>query len=236
MHLDANPWNQSSTIAAEAPADARAAFLVKTYVHLALAIFAFVAIEAVLFLSGVAEMLRPFMMGRLSWGIVLVAFIGVSWIADQWARRTTSVPMQYAGLALYVVAEAVIFVPLLSVALLYGQEKAIMNAGIVTFVMFAALTGVVFITRKDFSFLRGALMIGAIGSMVVIVAALIFNFNLGVIFSGAMIVLACGFILFNTSNVLHHYRTDQHVSAALALFADVALLFWYVLRIFLSRR
>jgi len=236
MHLDANPWNQSATIAAEAPADARAAFLVKTYVHLALAIFAFVAIEAVLFLSGVAEMLRPFMMGRLSWGIVLVAFIGVSWIADRWARRTTSVPMQYAGLGLYVVAEAVIFVPLLSVALMYGQEKAIMNAGIVTFVMFAALTGVVFITRKDFSFLRGALMIGAIGSMVVIGAALIFNFNLGVIFSGAMIVLACGFILFNTSNVLHHYRTDQHVSAALALFADVALLFWYVLRIFLSRR
>jgi len=41
--------------------------------------------------------------------------------------------------------------------------------------------------------------------------------------------------LFYTSNVLHHYRISQHVAAALALFASVMTLFWYVLQIFLSR-
>jgi FtsH-binding integral membrane protein len=51
-----------------------------------------------------------------------------------------------------------------------------------------------------------------------------------------MIVLASGYILYDTSNVLHRYRTDQHVAAALALFASVAILFWYVLRLFMSRR
>ena len=55
------------------------------------------------------------------------------------------------------------------------------------------------------------------------------------LFSVAMIGLAAGYILFYTSNVLHHYRKDQHVAASLALFASLALLFWYILRIFISR-
>ena len=67
-----------------------------------------------------------------------------------------------------------------------------------------------------------------------IVASIIFGFNLGTIFSGAMIVFASVSILYTTSNVIHHYRSDQYVSASLALFAGVALLFWYVLQILLS--
>jgi FtsH-binding integral membrane protein len=49
-----------------------------------------------------------------------------------------------------------------------------------------------------------------------------------------MILLASGYILYDTSNVLHHYRTDQYVAASLALFAAVALLFWYVLRLLME--
>jgi FtsH-binding integral membrane protein len=70
--------------------------------------------------------------------------------------------------------------------------------------------------------------------MAAIVCAIIFGFSLGIFFSLAMVVLASGYILYDTSNVLHHYRTDQHVAAALALFASVALLFWYVLQILMS--
>jgi FtsH-binding integral membrane protein len=51
-----------------------------------------------------------------------------------------------------------------------------------------------------------------------------------------MIALACGYILYDTSNVMQRYRTNQHVAAALALFAAVMLLFWYVLRILLDKR
>jgi FtsH-binding integral membrane protein len=49
-----------------------------------------------------------------------------------------------------------------------------------------------------------------------------------------MIAYAAGAILYNTSNVLHHYRPDQHVAASLALFASVALLFWYVLQLVIA--
>jgi hypothetical protein len=74
-----------------------------------------------------------------------------------------------------------------------------------------------------------------IAAMALIVLGILFGFSLGIWFVWAMIVAACGYILYYTSNVLHHYRTDQHVAAALALFASVALLFWYVIQIFMSR-
>ena len=35
------------------------------------------------------------------------------------------------------------------------------------------------------------------------------------------------------ATILHHYDTDMHVAAALALFAAIATLFWYILRLLL---
>jgi len=78
--------------------------------------------------------------------------------------------------------------------------------------------------------------IATLGALATIVASMFFGFSLGVWFSGAMIIVAGGYILYDTSRVMLHYRTDQYVAAALALFASVALLFWYVLRIFLNQR
>ena len=66
-----------------------------------------------------------------------------------------------------------------------------------------------------------------------IVASIFIGFSLGLWFSVAMVVLAAGYILYNTSNIIHHYHTGQYVAASLALFASVALLFWYVVQIFM---
>jgi FtsH-binding integral membrane protein len=223
--------------AAEANLDERAAFLVRTYLHLVGAVFAFVLLEAAFFASGVADVVAKmtFSSGRFGWLVVLGAFVAVSWIADRWARSDASQGMQYAGLGLYVVAEAVIFLPLLWLASVV-DPGAIPTAGLVTLVLFGGLTGIVFLTRRDFSFLRGILGVAALGAWAVVIASAIFGWTLGVLFSGAMIVLAGGYILFHTSNILHHYRPDQHVAASLALFASVGLLFWYVLRVFLGSR
>jgi FtsH-binding integral membrane protein len=67
-----------------------------------------------------------------------------------------------------------------------------------------------------------------------IAASILIGFDLGVLFSVAMIGLAAGYVLYYTSNVLNHYRTDQHVAASLALFATIALMFWYILRLLLQ--
>jgi FtsH-binding integral membrane protein len=214
--------------------DARTAFLRRTYAHLLAAVLGFVAIEVVLFQAGLAF---PIARGMLSvpWLLILGAFMVTGWLARNVAASGASPALQYAGLAGYVVAEALIFVPVLVIASIRA-EGVLPAAALATDGAFTALTAVVFVTRKDFSFMRGILMWGGIVALVLIVASALFGFALGVFFSVAMVAFAGAAILYDTSNVLHHYPEDRHVGAALELFASVALLFWYILRLFMSRR
>jgi len=232
-----NPYQSPQyTIAAHAAADERADFIRKTYLHLAGAVGAFVALEAVLLHTpGVEGLIGMMIGGRYSWLIVLGLFMFVSWIAENWARSAPDKTTQYLGLGLYVVAEAVIFLPLVYIAQIQA-EGAVPAAALTTLVLFGVLTAVVFLSGADFSFLRTVLMFGGLAALVLIVCAIVVGFSLGPIFISAMIALACGYILYHTSNVLHHYRIGQHVAASLALFASVALLLWYLILLFSSRR
>ena len=228
---------QQGTLADRASADARGQFIVKTYLHLFGAILAFIVLEAALLASPLAEPMTNLMVGsRYGWLIVLGAFMGVSMLANRWAHSDASVATQYMGLGLYVAFEAVIFVPLLYIASLRGGDSVIPSAAIVTLVTFTGLTAIVFITRKNFSFLGPMLGVATLGAFGLIVCSIIFGFSLGIVFTVVMIVVAAGYILYSTSNILHTYRIGQHVAASLALFAAVALLFWYVLQLFMSRR
>lgn len=224
-------------VVAEATEQERSAFIRRTYAHLAGAIGLFALLEVALLHMPFTPKLVSLMAGsRMGWLVVLGLFMGVGYVADRWARSAVSPQMQYLGLGLYVLAEAVIFLPLLYVAAFLVEAPVIAPAGLLTLTLFAGLTGTVFITRKDFSFMRAGLTIASFVALGLIVASLLFGFHLGTIFSVVMVGLAGGYILYYTSNVMHHYRTDQHVAAALALFAAVALMFWYIVRIFLSRR
>lgn len=223
--------------AAQATPEERASFIRKTYLHLAGAILLFVLIEAFLIGSGAGYTIAATMLGgRMSWLIVLGAFMGVSMLANWWANSQTSKPLQYMGLLLYTVAEAIIFVPLLFLAQIKAGGGVILEAGVVALGLFMGLTAVVFLTRRDFSFLAPILAIGGFAALGFIVAGLLFGFSLGSVFAWIMVAFAGGTILYNTSNVMHHYRPGQHVAASLSLFASVALLFWYVLQIFMGSR
>ena len=213
--------------------DARSAFVFRTYLHLFGAMLAFGGIEIFLFSSRLAYPIAKTMLGT-SWLLVLGGFIIVSWLATRAAHNTKSLAVQYVALSGFVLAEAIIFVPLLVVAESYA-DGVIGSAALVTLLGFGGLTAVALITRKDFSFLGGLLRWGFVVALILIVAGVIFGFQLGTFFSVAMIALAGGAILYDTSNVLHHYPEDRHVGAALELFASVAMMFWYVLRLFSSR-
>jgi|DewCreStandDraft_4_1066084.scaffolds.fasta_scaffold78798_1 hypothetical protein len=212
----------------------RAQFLSRTYAHLTGAVFAFTFLEIALFKSGLAEKIALALTG-VSWLVVLGGFMVVSWLASRTAAAAASKGAQYLALSGFVVAEAIIFVPLLYLANAVAPG-VIASAAVVTFVGFSGLTAVVFVTRKDFSFLRGILFWGFIVALVLIVASVLFGWNLGTWFSVGMIALAGAAILHDTSNVLLHYPQDRYISAALQLFASVALMFWYVLRLFLRLR
>ena len=213
--------------------DTRAAFITRTYNHLMGAIVAFTLIEIWLFSSGLAEPIATAMMST-SWLLILGGFMLVSWFATRAAHTSPSIGAQYAGLAATVVAYSILFVPMLYMADTMAPG-AIQSAAIVTLLGFAGLTAVAFTTRKDFSFLGGMLRWGFVVALVAIVGGVLFGFELGTWFSVAMVAFAGGAILYDTSNVLHHYPEDRYVAGALQLFASVALMFWYVLRIFMSR-
>lgn len=241
-YVSENPYkspNPEALTAAWAAEDARATFIRQTYLHLAGAIGLFIALEAVIFAvvptAALDQMMGALFATRYGWLGVILAMTGVSWVANWWALSDSSKGMQYAGLLLYVVAQAVIFVPLLYIAMSVAPG-AIPAAGLLTLVMFGGLTALVFVTKADLTSWGTYLWMGGLAALGLIVMAIFIGFDLGVWFSAAMIVLASGYILYGTSNVLHQYRTDQYVAASLALFASVALLMWYILRLFMQLR
>jgi FtsH-binding integral membrane protein len=222
-------------VVASAPPNERAWFIQRTYSHLACAILAFIGLEALLLQVVTVNQVTAFYLWS-PWSplLVLGAFMVVSYVAQVWSRSESSRGLQYAGLGLYVVAEALIILPLLLYCYWRFPAEAnalVGSAGILTLAVFGGLTLTVFATQKDFSFLAPIICVGTFVALGVIVAALIFGFSLGLFFSLAMVVLMAGFILYETSEILHRHRTDQYVAAALGLFASIATLFFYILRI-----
>src|SRR5690606_29974471 len=107
-------FDMTPDAAATSSGEARAAFITKTYLHLFGAIVAFVGIEFMLFATGlVAPITQLAFASKFSWLLFMGAFVGVSYLADRWARSDTSIPLQYAGLGLFILFEALIFAPLL---------------------------------------------------------------------------------------------------------------------------
>jgi len=229
-HLDIS----TGKIVANAAESERANFIKRTYVHLAGAIAAFAVIEALLIKSGVALSFMGMLSGsKWSWLIVLGAFMLVSTVANNWAHSGVSREKQYMGLGLFVLAEAVIFMPLIYMASARAPD-VLQHAVIVTAALVGGLTFTAFSTKINFSFMGRILMIGGFIAMGLIVASILFGFSLGLWFSGAMILFAAGSVLYSTSNIIHEYHTEQHVAAALSLFSSVGLLFWYILQFMMS--
>ena len=212
---------------------ARAEFITKTYLHVFAAMVAFVLFEVVFFAAGIAESLAKLVSGN-GWFLFLGGYMLVAWMASQFAWRARTLPIQYAGLTAFTALEALVFAPILWIAANYFPG-VITQAAIVTLGITAALTMIVFITRKDFSFLRSFLWIGGIAVLGLFLLTGLTNFQVGTWVFGAIALLMCGSILYNTSNILHHYPSDRYVGAAQALFASIATLFWYILQIFMSR-
>lgn len=220
----------------ELSVDDRSDFIWKCYAHVVGAILAFAAIEAYLFQSGVAYRIAEPMLGHP--GKVLMAFIALSWGASHLAHKLESKTSQYAAFAVFVVAWSLMFVPMFALAMIKSAQAGsniIDSAAAVTVFGCVALIATVMITRKDFSFLRGILIWGFFIAIGLIGASFMFGWNLGTWFSVGMIGFAGVAVLFDTSNIMHHYPRDKYVAASMALFASIAMMFWYVLRLFMSR-
>lgn len=213
----------------------KVSFYKKTYQHLALAVLAFIVVETILIQTVPVDVINWMVSGRFLWLFI----IGLFWLGSTLSDRLAFHPSrekQYMGLGLYVILEAVIFLPMIYIASYYAGGEILMQAALTTLFMFAGLTSVVFFTKTDFSFLRTILIVGGFVSLGIIVVGAIFGFNLGLWFSAGMATLASASILYQTDQIKNNYGTQQYVGASLQLFASVMLLFWYILRILMSRK
>ncbi len=216
----------------ELSVDDRSNFIWKCYAHVVGAILAFAAIEVYFFQSGIAARIAGPMMNN--WWLVLGAFILAGWGATHVAHRVESKNAQYAAFAVFIFMEAIIFAPMLYIASIKAPGVIDSAAG-VTILGCVGLIATVMVTRKDFSFLRGLLTWAFFLALAAIVGAMIFGFELGTWFSVAMIGFAGAAVLYDTSNIMHHYPQDKYVAASMQLFASIAMMFWYILRLFMSR-
>lgn len=219
--------------AADAAVDERVAFIRRVYVHLLGATALFVACCVLFMQTGIIHAPMTSLLKGGQWWLLLIGFMAASYAAQAMANSRAGAGVQYLGLGMYSVLQAVIFYPLmLMVTRQPNGGDLLVQSGTVTMVIFGVLTAIVMLTRSDFSFLRNVLWLATIGATVfILVGAFFGGFSMGLIFVTAMIVLFSGWILYDTSNVLHHYHTSQHVAASLALFSSLTTLFWYVIRL-----
>lgn len=231
-----NSFYNNKVLIAQSSEVERVAFYKKTYAHVAGGVLLFLCFEYMLFQSETIVNFALSLTQGYRWLILLGGFMLVTNYAESTALKTTDKNLQYAAYAAYIFAEAFIFVPLIFMAISVTGSFAILEqAGIVTLTLFAGLSAVVLITKKDFSFLRAALTLGFFIAIGLIIAGSLFGFNLGLWFSVGMCILAGGSILYQTSNLVHKFGVEDYIPAAIGLFASLMLLFWYVLQIFLDR-
>jgi modulator of FtsH protease len=174
------------------------------------------------------------------WLFALLAYFGAFMVAS-FVRRAGG-GLNVLALGAYTFITGLFLAPMLFFAQLAASHGAtldpspVRDAFLLSGAAFTGLTGYVLITRKDFSFLGAALSMG----IWVILGALILGmflhsaaFSLAIASVG--VLLFCGYILFDTSRLLHE-PDDDAAGAALRLFLDVVNLFVFLVRILSSSR
>ena len=110
-------WAEESQPVAARDVETRATFISRTYTHLFGAIVAFIVVEWALLQTPIAQRMYEFIAGAgWRWLLFLGGFMVVGMLASRTAHVAKAKGAQYAALLGYVLAEAVIFLPLLYVA------------------------------------------------------------------------------------------------------------------------
>ena len=236
--MTANPYAFAGRVpVAESPAAVRSAFLTKVYGLLLAGVLAF---AATLWAAGNVAPVRDMMTGlwssvlgnRFGWLVYLGITMGGFWIVHAVARTSPINIIAYFGWAFLL---GLLTAPIVLWAA--SNEPATLNtAAAVTAGVFTGLTAIVLITGKDFSFLRGFLMLLFWGLLVMAIAGWIWGFGSPVLWSSLGAVLFAGYILYDTSEIVHRYPADMAVAAAVTLFTDVVYLFKQILMLLLSLR
>ncbi len=236
----------TSRIVAEADQIDAASFYRKTYGLVALAFAGFAGLLYTFFnLTPVAEIFMTTLgamfksLGGFTWLIVMLGFWAGTYFAQKLASNRASRESQYAGLALYVLLEALIFIPLIAIVAVTTKghpDDILLPACGLTGALVLGLTLAVQLTQVDFSFLRIVITIGSICAIGAVIMFTIMGINPGTWFALAMILLMATVILYQTHVIKNQCSTEDYVIAAFILFSAFVTLLWYVIQFFMGRR
>jgi uncharacterized protein len=227
MDFPANSGVPSSTTI---NSNSRVHFIQKTYLHLFLNIVLFSILTfAFLFITPLQSLLAVIAGSRWMWLIMIVAFGIGAGILQGVAYNSTSKTTQYSALLGFILLEALIFSPIAVYALAVG---VLLQALLATIGLFGVLTLSVLVTKTNYNFLQNFLVVGTLASGLVILIGIAFGLNIfGTIFSIIMILLMCGWVLYDTSKISREYPENKYIAASIAIFADFVSLLWYVIQL-----
>jgi FtsH-binding integral membrane protein len=239
----------------------RLAFLRKVYAFLggSIILWAGTALYAVTNETLLVAMLK--FVGQNPLVLLLVIF-GVMFLLPRVVAK--GAPFNYIGLGAFGVIQGLLTAPLIFVALLgqadlevqkstmEGLSQGTLNSSpvlaagagllwtafLLTACVFGGLSAYAITTKRDFSFLRGALWMGfwvlfGLGALSLfgVGGNLVMNWG----FSLAWVLLMGGFVLFDTQRIMKTFPADQAPLAAAMLLANFVIMFKYIL-LLLSRR
>lgn len=119
--------------------------------------------------------------------------------------------------------------PILNIYLNAGAGHIIMQALAATAVVFFALSGYVLVTKKDFSFLGGFLMVGLVVAIVGMLANMFFQIPaMSMAISALVVFIMSGLILFDTSRIVNGGETN-YIRATVGLYLNIWQLFVHML-------
>ena len=212
--------------------DSRLAFLRKTYGLFTIGVAAAAGGAA----AGLTTGLGRSVFG-LGWGLLILLLVGYFAV---YALRKTPVLNVVAFLA-YLFLDGLLLTPLLTHTLV-NKGAAVGTANILTAfggtsVAFAGLTAYVFVSRKDFSYLGGFLVMGFLGMLGFAIFGMVAGMGPGawMLYHGLGLLFGCGYILFVTSRIMHNYSQDEYVLAALCLATEFVSFFVHLLSLLNSR-
>jgi len=107
----------------------------------------------------------------------------------------------------------------------------IMEALGATALVFFALSGYALTTKKDFSFMGGFLVVGLVVVLVAAIANIFFAVPaVSLAISAAIVFIMSGFILFDTSRIIHGGETN-YIRATVSLYLNIYNLFTSILHL-----
>lgn len=163
------------------------------------------------------------------WLVFMVLFIGGPFVISRIGNGQAQIGVTFA----WAFAVGLLLSPMVGIYLSFpGGTSIVLNALGATAVLFTALAGYAVVSRKNFSFMGGFLVAGLIVVFIGIIANLFLQMPmLSLMISGAAVLLMCGCILWETSQLIHEPDVNP-VMVTVSLFSSIVVLFSHLLRLF----